>query len=45
MRYFNEIAKAGGTDKAIVAQTAESLKTQKAISQLLPLNYLLQLQL
>ena len=37
MRYFNEIAKAGGTDKAIVAQTAESLKTQlkAAISQII----------
>ena len=30
MRYFNELAVAGGTTKAIVAPTAESLKTQLA---------------
>ncbi len=37
MRYFNELAKAGGTNKAIVATTAESLKTQlkAAISQII----------
>ena len=37
MRYFNELAKAGGTDKAIVATTAASLKVQlkAAISQII----------
>ena len=37
MKYFNELAKAGGTDKAIVATTAASLKVQlkAAISQII----------
>ena len=37
MRYFNELAVAGGTTKAIVAPTAESLKTQlaAAVSQII----------
>ena len=37
MRYFNELAQAGGTKQAIVAPTAESLKTQlaAAVSQII----------
>jgi len=39
-KYFGEIAKAGGTEKAIIAKTAESLKTQlqAAISQIIASN-------
>ena len=37
LRNFNQLANAGGTTKAIVATTAESLKTQlkAAISQII----------
>jgi len=39
-KYFGELAKAGGTEKAIIAKTAESLKTQlqAAISQIIASN-------